>query len=172
MGDPVGVTRIAYTNQKRWVPQQCEMCGADYECFVEAFASADDTVLPASDDELKEGALLNLDAALLQKAEGLPCPKCGAYPQGHADRVKRLAGRFIVWGLFAVLFIAAVSLIAALAPKAPVWIALIVMALTYIAARIAGGRLAEVFDPNRDLPRNLQCAQGHAARGALRIKSA
>lgn len=148
------------------------MCDAEYECFVEAFASADDTILPASDEELKEGALLNLDATLLRKAEGMPCPQCGTYPKGHAERVQRTAGRFIVWGLFALLFVAAVSLIAVLAPKAPVWIALIVMFLTYITARIGGGRLAEMFDPNRNLPKNLLCAQSHATRGALRIKSA
>ncbi|MDQ7827338.1 MAG: hypothetical protein RDV48_31380 [Candidatus Eremiobacteraeota bacterium] len=168
----MAVTTYAVARKKQWMPMECETCGAFYDCLVEATGQASDDILPASRDELREGAMMNLDVALQKQAAGNPCPQCGAFPQSHVNRVLATAGRLIVWGLFIVLFIALAVLIAVVVPKAPAGIVFIVILIvSFIASRVLGGFLANRADPNSNLERNRQAAKDKIARGAMRLQS-
>jgi hypothetical protein len=75
-----------------------------------------------------------------------------------------------VWGLGIVLFVALSALVAVVAPKAPVWILLVILAVSIVAPRFVSGRIAQKFDPNLDLQKNLRLVRAKVAKGLVRLE--
>lgn len=159
-----------YARQKRWVNVGCDTCGATYYCLVEACGDASDSLLPLSDAELKQSALINLDYETQKKAASFPCPQCGAYPQSHIERVCGIAGRLIVWGMSLALTLILILLLVALAPHAPVWTIFPILLIALVASRLLSRPLVEKLDPNRDMERNRRLAGYRIKAGVMRLK--
>ncbi len=161
------MTTRAIASQKRWVQMECG-CGCHYACLADGWGSFSDSLVPVSNDTLKELAITDLEYDLQQKAESLPCPACGRHPQKHVDRVMTSARTWIFWGLVPLLFVAFFAILAALAPKAPAWTLVLVLLAALLVARLVRDPLAEIFRPDRDLPENRSKSRQAINKGKMR----
>jgi transcription elongation factor Elf1 len=163
----MGYYTIVTIEGKSWMNMECENCGINYRCFVQASAQSDDTLFPISQETLEDFAKLNYKTSLEQKANTFPCPRCGAYPQTQVQKVTALAGRVIFWLSFLAFITAIIALIYIFSPTTPFWSVLIIVPVSYILARITGFKFAPRFDPNLDLRKNLDTAEEKMKMGSL-----
>jgi hypothetical protein len=165
------MTTTAYATQKKWVPVTCDACNTKYSCLLEAAGSSSDSFLPSSEEDLKDHARYKLGLAFEKKASAIPCPGCGNFSEDYVERVQNMVRRCVVWGLGIVLFVVLSALVAAVAPKAPLWIVLVILAVSIVAPRFVSGRIAQKFDPNLDLQKNLRLVRAKVAKGLVRVES-
>jgi hypothetical protein len=165
----MGVTTYATASQKGWVEVECERCSTRYSCLVEGYGQASDTILPASDDTLRDAARYASSESMKRKAAAVPCPKCGTYGNAHVEKVERQVGRIVFWPSLVVLTILLFAGLAAVAPKTPAWVLLIIIVVAWIAARILANVARRMADPNQQLDANRRLAQERMARGTVRM---
>jgi hypothetical protein len=148
---------------------------------VEGFGTANNQLLPLSDQTLKDFASSSLNDALTEKAVRIPCPKCGAYGEAVLEETQNKARRRTFWAVLIgggiVLMIGTTILLNALFPRADpkqapswfIWVILGSIIAALIAARLASRFAFQSANLNRDLAENRRSTQRKVAAGQVRI---
>ena len=130
----------AFAQQKGWVDVDCDRCNARYGCLVDGTGYVDTGfsgllgIVP-SDETMKKATQDDLRSSMRRSAEGIPCPKCGAYGAEWVEAAQAKAGRWAFWLSLVASFAAYVAIALLVARKAPSWILLVIVALSWITAR-------------------------------------
>ena len=175
------MTTYASATGSGWINVECDKCHTKYCCLTEGYGTANNQLMPFSNDTLKTVATFELNENLKKKAVRIPCPECGSFGKALVEETQSKARSRTFWAIFIgggiLLLVGITNLLNSIFPQAetkhaPSWLVWVILGsfiASFIAARF-GAQIAFLkSNLNLDLEKNMISTQIKIDKGLVKI---